>query len=511
VKLVPKHQKMEPRTKPAIPSAAAPTKRTPFLSKAIPSVKASWWKTIQVSGTIRGVREATITSETQGRITQDNVVLGQVIDQDTVLVAVDSEIAEISLNQMQSQYANAQLDFQSAQTLFSSGSISRAELNRSQANLNGAKAAYQRALKAFQDTRITAPFSGYISTKDPAIGVGNFLSPGRPVARVVDLSTLKMILSVGESDVSFLNPGYPAQIVIPSIEKTYEGTVTEVAAGADPSTGSFQFNVEFENPETNGIRSGLSATAIIQVNGQSQQLILPSFALIGRGEITFVYRYEDGRAVRTPVRVISKRANRMIVESDLGPGDVVITSGLTALGRRAFGGCHHPGRIRSPAMSLGKFSVSNPVLVNILMFVIFILGWLSISRLPQEQFSEVPFYWVNVIVPYPGVSAEDVEKTVTVPIENEYANLEKMSRISSVSSEGLSVVRIEFEDGINDEDFNRLYQKVQTDFSRITLPDGVLDATIDDFLRYRFCTCDRGYPLRGQRFRFPLSDRQLAP
>jgi multidrug efflux pump subunit AcrB len=110
-------------------------------------------------------------------------------------------------------------------------------------------------------------------------------------------------------------------------------------------------------------------------------------------------------------------------------------------------------------MSLGKFSVSNPVLVNILMVVIFVLGFLSISRLPQEQFSEVPFYWVNVIVPYPGVSAEDVEKTVTVPIENEYANLEKMSKISSVSSEGLSVVRIEFEDGINDADFNRLIKR----------------------------------------------------
>jgi multidrug efflux pump subunit AcrB len=83
--------------------------------------------------------------------------------------------------------------------------------------------------------------------------------------------------------------------------------------------------------------------------------------------------------------------------------------------------------------------------------------------------------------PLPGVAAEDVEKTVTVPVENEYANLERVSQISSVSSEGLSVVRIEFEDGISDEDFNRLYQKVQTDFSRITLPDGVLDATIDDF------------------------------
>jgi membrane fusion protein (multidrug efflux system) len=289
-------------------------------------------ETIRVSGTIRGVREATITSETQGRITQDNIVLGQVIDQDTVLVAVDSEIAQIALNQTESQYANARLDFQSAQTLFNNGSISRAELNRSQANLNGALAAYERALKTFEDTRIKAPFGGYISQKDPAIGEGNYLSPGRPVARVVDLSILKMILSVGESDVSFLKPGYPAEILVPSIEKTYYGSVTQVAAGADPSTGSFQFNVEFDNPETNGIRSGLSATAVIKVNGQRQQLILPSFAQVGRGDEAFVYRLEDGRAVRTPIRVISKRANRMVVESDLGPGDVVITSALTSLG-----------------------------------------------------------------------------------------------------------------------------------------------------------------------------------
>jgi membrane fusion protein (multidrug efflux system) len=266
------------------------------------------------------------------------------------------------------------LDFQSAQTLFNNGSISRAELNRSQANLNGALAAYERALKTFEDTRIKAPFGGYISQKDPAIGEGNYLSPGRPVARVVDLSILKMILSVGESDVSFLKPGYPAEILVPSIEKTYYGSVTQVAAGADPSTGSFQFNVEFDNPETNGIRSGLSATAVIKVNGQRQQLILPSFAQVGRGDEAFVYRLEDGRAVRTPIRVISKRANRMVVESDLGPGDVVITSALTSLGDGRKVEVTILGESGRIAMSLGKFSVSNPVLVNILMVVIFYPG-----------------------------------------------------------------------------------------------------------------------------------------
>ena len=59
-------------------------------------------------------------------------------------------------------------------------------------------------------------------------------------------------------------------------------------------------------------------------------------------------------------------------------------------------------------MSIARISVKNPVLVNILMLAVLALGFFSLTRLPREQFSEVPLFFVNVIVPYPGVSAEDV-------------------------------------------------------------------------------------------------------
>jgi multidrug efflux pump subunit AcrB len=132
-------------------------------------------------------------------------------------------------------------------------------------------------------------------------------------------------------------------------------------------------------------------------------------------------------------------------------------------------------------MSIGSFSVRNPVLINILMVTLLILGVLSVVRLPKEQFSEVPFYWANIIVPYPGVSAEDVEETVTVRIEEQYTDIDKLSRIQSITSEGLAVVRIEFEDGINQDTFERLFQEVQTRFNQVDLPDGVRDPQIDDF------------------------------
>ncbi len=132
-------------------------------------------------------------------------------------------------------------------------------------------------------------------------------------------------------------------------------------------------------------------------------------------------------------------------------------------------------------MNIGRFSVNNPVLLNILMVTLLVLGGLSLSRMPREQFAEVPFYWVNITVPWPGVSAEDVEKLVTIPIENEMQGLDKLDQIQSLSSEGLSVVRVEFDSGISSNQFDKLFQDVRTRFSKVSLPEGTLDSSVDDF------------------------------
>lgn len=132
-------------------------------------------------------------------------------------------------------------------------------------------------------------------------------------------------------------------------------------------------------------------------------------------------------------------------------------------------------------MTLGSFSVKNPVLITLAMILILVAGLFSLNRLPQEQFSEIPFYFVNIIVPYPGVSAEDVERSVTVRVENEMSGMESLTEISSTTSEGLSVVTLQFDQGLTDDQFDSLFQEVQNRFTNVVLPDGTLQATIDDF------------------------------
>jgi len=132
-------------------------------------------------------------------------------------------------------------------------------------------------------------------------------------------------------------------------------------------------------------------------------------------------------------------------------------------------------------MNIAKLSVRNPVLVSILMFAVLALGAFSLSRLPQEQFSEVPLFFVNVIVPYPGVSAEDVEQSVTIPIEQRMQGIDSLEEIRSNTSEGLSTVTLQFDDGLDNDEFARLFQEVQNRFSNVSLPSGTLQGVVDDF------------------------------
>ena len=166
-------------------------------------------------------------------------------------------------------------------------------------------------------------------------------------------------------------------------------------------------------------------------------------------------------------------------------------------------------------MQVGPFSVNHPVLLNILMIALLILGGISLGRLPREQFSEVPFYYVNIRVTYPGVSAEDMEKLVTIPVENEMQGLDELDKIQSVTSESLSSVQIQFKSGISSRKFDRLYQDVRTRFGRVSLPEDIQEAAIDDFSSNDFLpvievvlTGNGSYP-RLRRAADLLSDRLI--
>jgi cobalt-zinc-cadmium resistance protein CzcA len=116
------------------------------------------------------------------------------------------------------------------------------------------------------------------------------------------------------------------------------------------------------------------------------------------------------------------------------------------------------------------FALRERLLVAAVTLLLLIWGVISFIKLPVEAYPDVANNWVQVITQWPGRAAEEVEQQVTIPVETQMAGLRDMTNIRSVSTFGLSIVTIIFDDDANDL-LSR--QQVLEKLSQVSLPANV--------------------------------------
>ena len=116
------------------------------------------------------------------------------------------------------------------------------------------------------------------------------------------------------------------------------------------------------------------------------------------------------------------------------------------------------------------FSLKNRFFVFFGIGIIVIWGAVSYLRTPVEAFPDVTNAEIIIITQWPGRSAEEIERYVTIPIEIEMNSAQKKSDVRSITLFGLSVVYIVFDDGVDDA-FAR--QQVNNLLMNVELPEGI--------------------------------------
>jgi len=127
---------------------------------------------------------------------------------------------------------------------------------------------------------------------------------------------------------------------------------------------------------------------------------------------------------------------------------------------------------------LVDFSLNNRVVVLAVAILLFIWGVISFRNLPVEAYPDVANNYVQVITQWPGISAEQVEQQVTIPLEIVMNGIPHLQYLRSVSLFGLSSLMLIFDDN-SDDDWNRA--KVLERLSQVTLPPGVQPQMGADF------------------------------
>lgn len=251
------------------------------------------------SGTFAYKAEEAVTAKTSGTVTALRVSEGDRVSKNQVLVVLESDDLEDSVQNASESLRNAELSLENQ---------------------------YDR----LEDYTITSPISGTVV--DKYYKAGETSEANQVMCSIYDLSYLTMTLSVDELDISSIAVGQTVTVTADAVEdRTYEGVVTKVSVAGTSSGSATTYPVTIRIDETEGLLPGMSVDAVIQLDSATDVLAIPSAAL-QRGNTVLVTADSPSAVDGTLVESDSEEGTDYYsVEVTIGvSGDnyIEITSGL---------------------------------------------------------------------------------------------------------------------------------------------------------------------------------------
>ena len=220
-------------------------------------------------------------------------------------------------------------------------------------NLDAADAEITRATEMLSYTVITSPIDGIITRINAEVGemvmTGTMNNPGTIIMEVGDLSQMQLLARVDEVDIGSVKVGQKAKVHIHAWpEKVFDGTVQKIALAREinyqDASNYFETEILLHSTEQL-ILTGMNADVDIEIAVHKNALKVPSQAVLGRPvdelpiEIrdnspevnkkkafaTVVYRFLDGEAIITPVKIGPSDTSHTIILSGLGENEPIIT------------------------------------------------------------------------------------------------------------------------------------------------------------------------------------------
>lgn len=297
---------------------------------------------IEVTGSVEANNDATVSAQGSGTLVY-RVKRGAYVPRNGRIAQIDSTLMHASLMQTRAQVnaAQAQFDlandtFKRQEPLFQDSIISaiefesvRAQLNQSKAQLDQAKAIMSQIQKQLDNTRITASFGGTVETF--FADIGEQVSPGMQIARIVNTQRVKITGGVPERYANDIEAGSAVKIVLDSYGGSERmGTVSFVGKAININSRTFPVEIQLDNAEQT-LKPEMVARLYLTRATLQDVIVIPQNAvpLDETGHSVFVVIDEGGTLVaeRRPVTLGASYGGNVVVEQGLYPGDEIVVLG----------------------------------------------------------------------------------------------------------------------------------------------------------------------------------------
>jgi RND family efflux transporter MFP subunit len=280
---------------------------------------------LELVGMAEPEKEVTVAAKSTGEIVRVYFKIGDVVSKGVILAQVDDTYKRLAFENAQLTFNKCKDDLARFEVLRKGDAVSENQLRDIRIGYENATIQLENARKQWDDTKIVAPFSGVITSKNTELGA--YVNPGTPIVGIADLSRLKVRLSVSEAHAYQLREGSEVRIstsVYPGA--TYKGTITSISPQGS-GTHTFPVEITIVNCKQNPLKAGTYVNASVDMEKTGATLMIPREAIVGSVKDPSVYVVR-GETVELVKIITGGDYNTYLeVTAGIGIGDRVVTNG----------------------------------------------------------------------------------------------------------------------------------------------------------------------------------------
>jgi len=280
-----------------------------------------------------------------GKIKSISFEIGDFVKKGQVIATMDDKDYKVNLEAFSKKYEaakavaqNAETQFTRAEKLYKGEALAKKDYDNALMQKNvaistfkEASAGLENARNTLNDTKIIAPYDGYIDKK--IVEVGTVVPEGGPVISFISNEITDISVNASLKDVEYIKNANDIVFKDNSSEKIYSLKVKSVAQNPDPINLTYPVIFTFSNlSESEKFLSGQTGTVTVSVkNSRNPEILIPLNAVF-EDNGSNVYLFKNGIAVKTPIEIGElKETDKISVVKGLKNGDKVIVAGVSKL------------------------------------------------------------------------------------------------------------------------------------------------------------------------------------
>ncbi|MGX1789472.1 efflux RND transporter periplasmic adaptor subunit [Bosea sp. NPDC055332] len=284
---------------------------------------------VEALGTLAADESVVIAPEIAGRVVALGFKEGERVAKDQKLVMLDTAMLDAELKQAQADLSLARDTHDRNRSLVQRGSGTQVALEQATAQLASQEAKIQLVQAKLALATIKAPFTGVVGLR--AVGVGDFVSIGKPLITLTNIDPIKVDFRVPEIFLTQVKVGQPIQLKVDAVpDRPFTGQVFAIDPVVDVNGRAVRLRATIPNADL-VLKPGLFARVTVVVDKRDNALLVPETAVVPDGVGKAVFVIENGKARRMPVELGKRLLGKVEVVKGLKTGQQIVTAGQMRL------------------------------------------------------------------------------------------------------------------------------------------------------------------------------------